>query len=137
MIAFLESLTTGRDRRQSVRVPPLDAGCARQASLLPGGALDLVDLSCGGALVESPARLFPGTTAVVQLASGGERFLVGCRIQRCYVAVIAEASIVYRAALVFDHPLHTAVALGSALPEPAMTDHRSEPAAWSPGSSPA
>jgi hypothetical protein len=90
------------ERRLWPRVPPQIGGWQRQALLRPGHEVEVLNLSTGGALVQSTARLKPGIPTELQL-QGGSRHIVRGRITRA--RVISLAPLCYEAALVFDVPL--------------------------------
>jgi len=74
-----------------------------QAILRPGHAVVLIDLSAGGALIEGPRPMRPGTRVHVQLVSGTRRFALNAHVLRCSVAALdPEAGVRYRGALRFD-----------------------------------
>jgi hypothetical protein len=77
------------------------------ASILAGPeAVKLVDLSCGGALLEVAAR-FPLKSSVrLKLTQpGGEPILVEGRVARAKVAALVNGVINYRFAVIFDKPI--------------------------------
>jgi hypothetical protein len=89
------------DRRHDRRFgQPAIAGT--EAILRPGYAVSLVDLSAGGALIEGPRPLRPGTHVHLQLVTSGRRLGLGARVLRCAVASL-DRGIQYRGALKFDH----------------------------------
>ena len=61
----------------------------------------VVNISSGAALVESGARLRPGSHTELQLAGSSTRLGVRGRLERCYVAALEP--IRFRGLLVFDH----------------------------------
>ena len=90
------------DRRRDERFgQPAIAGT--QAILRPGYAVALIDLSAGGAMIEGPRPLRPGTRVHVQLVTGVRRFALTAQVLRCSVAALdVEAGVRYRGALRFD-----------------------------------
>jgi hypothetical protein len=72
------------------------------AILRPGYAVSLVDLSQGGALIQGPRQLRPGTHVHLQLLTPHRRIGIGARVLRCAVASL-DQGIQYRGALKFDH----------------------------------
>jgi PilZ domain len=90
------------DRRLDERFgQPAIAGT--QAILRPGYAVALIDLSAGGAMIEGPRPLRPGTRVHVQLVNGARRFALTAHVLRCSVAALdADAGVRYRGALRFD-----------------------------------
>jgi hypothetical protein len=90
------------DRRVDERFgQPAIAGT--QAILRPGYVVSLIDLSAGGALIEGPRPLRPGTRVHVQLVTGTQRFGLAAHVLRCSVASLdTDAGVRYRGALRFD-----------------------------------
>ena len=72
------------------------------ALLRPGQAVVLVNVSSGGALVESPTRLSPGARAELHLF-GGSKCSVRGRIERCRVSRLEPLR--YEGAIVFEKSL--------------------------------
>jgi PilZ domain len=92
-------LTAVGERRTSVRVKP-DLGSSQAVALLrPGREVRLINISEGGALIESPTRLNPKAAAKLQLF-GAVRLRVSGRVQRCRVSSLAPLT--YEGAIVFD-----------------------------------
>lgn len=100
-------LTTPVERRGVARVAPEAMSWPRAARLRPDQDILIVNLSSGGALVESPTSLKPGARADLQ-RPGAERTIVRGRIARC--RVIGLEPMQYEAAILFEQPLD---ALGS------------------------
>jgi hypothetical protein len=71
----------------------------RFALLRPGHKVVLINLSAGGALVESYDRMQPGARAELQL-TGPKRIAVRGRVDRC--RVMALKPLRYQGAIVFD-----------------------------------
>jgi hypothetical protein len=91
------------ERRQANRLPPEQTPWRRTALIRPGHEVQLVDLSSGGALVESSARLKPGLRTELHLHGAHRRSIVG-RIDRCRVTALDP--IRYQGAIVFDQHQH-------------------------------
>jgi hypothetical protein len=72
------------------------------ALLRPGLDVFIINVSSGGALLDSQARLSPGARAELQLL-GERRRLVRGTIDRCEVVCLAPLR--YRGAMVFEEPL--------------------------------
>jgi hypothetical protein len=70
--------------------------------LRPGQAVVVINLSSGGALVESETRMAPGMRTELQLLGAPRRTVRG-RIERCRVARLAPLR--YEGAIVFDQAL--------------------------------
>lgn len=94
------------DRRRSLRWSAREARWAA-ARLRPGRDVALVDIGEGGALIETPARLFPGTRVVLQLVAPAGAVSVRGRVVRCEVAALDPArGVRYRGAVSFDERQH-------------------------------
>ncbi len=90
------------DRRRSPRRPAA-AGRSPRVRVRPGQEAALVDIGTGGALVEGPSRLLPGSRVVMQFIVPGGTVTVRGRIVRCEVAALDPArGVRYRGAVSFD-----------------------------------
>lgn len=89
-----------RDRRSEERtVPP----AALHATLRPGCAVTLVDVSGVGALVEAPRAMRPGARVQLLVATARERHAITAHILRCMVwSLHPVEGVTYRAAIRFD-----------------------------------
>jgi hypothetical protein len=94
-------LTYG-ERRDHARVPPEQTPWQRAALLRPGREVVLVNLSRGGALIESTNRMHPGARTELQLLGDARRTIRG-RIDRCRVTALDPVR--YQGAIVFDERL--------------------------------
>jgi PilZ domain len=91
-----------KDRRSDARFTLPPASITR-ATLRPGCAVRVVDLSAGGALVQAGQPLRPGARVHFQLVTTVQAFALVARILRCAVWTLdAEAGAVYRGALQFE-----------------------------------
>jgi len=61
----------------------------------------LVDVSAGGALLDTPLRLLPGSSIEVCFATKRERIAIRGEVVRCGVARLGP--VVYRGAVRFEH----------------------------------
>jgi hypothetical protein len=68
----------------------------------PGYAVEVVNLSPSGALVEGQRPFPPGRRVDVHLAEDGLRVLIRALITHCSVALMDAESITYRAGLLFE-----------------------------------
>lgn len=103
------------ERRESPREVAADCAWLSYARLRHGLELTVVDLAPGGALVEAPARMLPGSRVELQLAAPAWRWSGTARVLRCQVsALIPEQGARYRAALQFERPLLPPKAAGDA-----------------------
>lgn len=90
------------ERRDAVRVAADRTPWRSLALMRPGLEIALINLSAGGALVESSGRMSPGVRTELQLTGSSRRFVRG-RIDRCYVVVVDPLR--YQGVVVFDRPL--------------------------------
>lgn len=68
--------------------------------------VSLIDVSVGGALVETDVQMRPGTSLTLEIASESETpLLVPMRVLRCEVASIRSEGTIYRGACEFSRPL--------------------------------
>jgi len=90
------------DRRVDARFdPPAVAGL--QATVRPGCAVILVDVSAGGALVQAPRPLRPGSKVHLQVNAGSQRLAIPGQVVRCAVWSLHPLDgVFYRGALKFD-----------------------------------
>ncbi len=102
------------ERRASARVAGVAMPGMDRARLRPGRTAHVVDLSAGGALIETDWRLLPGMRVEIQVGEPVPLFRVTGRILRCYVALLGRERIRYRGALMFEEqvPLGEATTRG-------------------------
>jgi hypothetical protein len=74
-----------------------------------------VDLSTGGALLESPFQLRPGSRLTVEMLTSARTFGVPLRLLRCYVSGLKQGPR-YRAACAFEEPLQLPALLARVAP---------------------
>lgn len=98
-------MSTRIERRQSARVGLPDLHGIVRARLRPGSDVQLIDVSIGGALVETTHRLRPGAPIELQLVTQSEQTPMRGRVLRCAVARLRPSSIFYRGAIGFDRCL--------------------------------
>jgi hypothetical protein len=91
---------TGADRRAYERIAVTDLPWVKGARLKYGAPLSLIDLSIGGAQVESAVTLRPGSTIVVQIHGEDKDIALASQVLRCHIAAIAPVA-TYRGALAF------------------------------------
>lgn len=91
-----------RERRASARVAAVAMPGMDRARLRPGRTAHVVDLSAGGALIETDWRLLPGMRVEIQVGEPVPLFRVSGRILRCHVALLGRERIRYRGALMFE-----------------------------------
>ena len=93
------------DRRRAHRRQTFEQHGIEGARMRPGYEVVLVDVSAGGALVESDRRLLPGSLIELHLASSGRAVSVRGRVIRCAVARLMATGVWYQGAIKFDRDL--------------------------------
>jgi hypothetical protein len=99
------AMTETSERRRSRRHARPEEHRIVSARIRPGHDVSVVDVSAGGALVESERRLLPGSAVELHLRSVYRSEIVRGRIIRCAVARLGGNAICYRGAIAFDHNL--------------------------------
>lgn len=94
-------------RRTPRRIPASDEPLSR-VRLRGGREMAVLDVSDGGALIEGPTRLHPGTHVDVHVVTTDGRFLVRGRVLRAWVGYLDAAMVRYRVALAFEQKVDTA-----------------------------
>ena len=94
------------ERRRHVRRPAPDPGWLRGARLRPGSGAVLMDVSPGGTLVQTAARLRPGMKTVLQLETRDGELRAPGEVVRAWVSAIpSDRGVIYRGAVRFDRPI--------------------------------
>jgi hypothetical protein len=114
----LASQATGRDRRAFMRHGQSDLLWVRIARLQFGQGVSLVDLSSGGARIDSPVALGPNSVQTLEIVGGGLKTVVPFRVLRCEVEGLTPNGLIYRGACEFMRPLELP-ARARSVPEPA------------------
>lgn len=95
----------GGNRRQAPRLFQIEEHGVASARVRPGHEVALIDISAGGALVESRHRLLPGSTVDLCLTTAHRRTAVRGRILRCAVSRLHAACVWYLGAIGFEQQL--------------------------------
>ena len=90
-----------RDRRAYQRLRDGELEWVRTARLSAGKGVSLIDLSAGGALLDSPIPLRPDSLLMLQRSGRGVETVVGFRVLRCQIGAIGAEGPTYRAACEF------------------------------------
>ena len=75
------------------------------ARVRPGHHVTLLDVSAGGALIESACRLLPGTAIELLVETAQHRAWVRGRVLRCAVIGVCSTLVRYRGAVGFEDRL--------------------------------
>jgi hypothetical protein len=90
------------ERRSAKRRSGIEEHGIVSARIRPGSDASVIDVSSGGALVETLRRLMPGTNIELQLSSSDRRTAIRGRVIRCAVACLNGPGVRYRGAIAFD-----------------------------------
>jgi hypothetical protein len=91
------------DRRQFRRLEGREHGIVA-ARVRLGYRVAVIDVSAGGALIETSKRLLPGAAVDLQVETVNDRRAIPGRVVRCAIARLRSNSVAYRAAIAFDRP---------------------------------
>lgn len=93
------------DRRATHRFAHVDEHGIVSARVRPGYDVSVINVSAGGALVESGYRLLPGVVVELQLERAQRSATARGRVLRCSVSRLRSTSVSYRGAIAFDRHL--------------------------------
>jgi hypothetical protein len=103
------------DRRSARRREAFEEHRIVSACVRPGHRARLIDVSAGGALIETSHRLLPGAPVELQVETGTDRASLRGRVLRSAVVRLRPTWVCYRGAIAFDRHL------------PWFVDERGEP----------
>jgi hypothetical protein len=93
------------DRRGVRRMDTFEEHRIGSACVRPGHRARLIDVSSGGALIETNHRLLPGSEIELDVEKGADRARVRGRVVRCDVVRLRPTWVCYRGAIAFDRHL--------------------------------
>lgn len=93
------------EKRQHPRTLHAEDAPVVTGRIRPGLPIRVVDLSDGGGLIETSARLQPGASVDLYLECATWRARIRARVVRCAVGSLSPARIIFRGALQFETPL--------------------------------
>jgi hypothetical protein len=93
------------ERRQAPRHRHSEDHGIESARVRPGHAAKVIDVSAGGALIETHHRLLPGTIVELRVERDGNTATVRGRVLRCAVVGVRPAWVCYRGAIGFERQL--------------------------------
>jgi hypothetical protein len=101
-IGWKPTMLKKSERRAHPRHSGEELNWVRVARLKRGDAVTLVDLSSGGALLETEVPLKPGTSLTLEIIGEKLETTVPFRVLRCFVANLRGETMVYRGACSFN-----------------------------------
>lgn len=116
------AVTRKRERRAARRRSNVDDHDVISARIRPGHYAHLLDVSTGGALIETAFRLLPGAAVEIRLATRRlQHIVVRGEVLRC--TVVRLRPVIYRGAIHFDREVATFADAGEySLPLPKAVD---------------
>jgi len=93
------------ERRGTRRLGGLEEHRIVSATVAPGYRARLIDVSAGGALIETTHRLLPGAPVELLVATASSRASVRGRVLRSAVVRVLPTWVCYRGAIAFDRDL--------------------------------
>lgn len=96
---------TPSERRGTRRLDALEDHGIVSTRVRPGFYARLIDVSAGGALIETSHRLLPGASVELWVATGTDRASVRGHVLRCAVFRVRATWVCYRGAIAFDRHL--------------------------------
>jgi hypothetical protein len=93
------------ERRRSTRLREAGEHGVLQARVRPGHTVDILDVSAGGALIETERRLLPGSVVDLHLATSSGHMAMRGQVLRCAVARLSPTLVAYRGAIGFERHL--------------------------------
>jgi len=101
----LDEEKTRHDRRAHTRHRDGELQWIRQARLGAGPSVAIVDLSAGGALVDSPVPLRPDSVLRLDIEGRGFDKTIQFRVVRCQIGALNRGHTIYRGACEFTNPI--------------------------------
>ena len=95
----------GNERRLTRRHVESDEHGIVSTRVRPGHRAKLIDVSAGGALIETTHRLLPGTSIELHVETRSHRTNVRGRVLRCAIVLVRPSWVCYRGAIGFDRHL--------------------------------
>ena len=93
------------DRRGARRLEAFEEHRIVSACVRPGHRARVIDVSAGGALIETNHRMLPGTFVELQVETGTNRANLRGQVLRCVVVRLRPTWVCYRGAIAFDRHL--------------------------------
>ena len=98
-------MTARHERRRQPRLTPFEWNGGVRGRIRPGHDVLVIDLSEGGALVETSRRLLPGSTAELLLDALNGRHSTRASVVRSSVCALLADLVLFRTALMFERPV--------------------------------
>jgi hypothetical protein len=116
---------SGADRRTAPRLPASSIPSLKGVKLVAGSEVKLLNISRGGALIESESRLTPGANLCLRLVTAESVYLLKGRVLRSKVTSLDGTALRYHSALTFEEEF---AVLPAGSPEAAAESEAAAPA---------
>jgi hypothetical protein len=93
------------EKRSSPRLPPSTISKFKSVRLVAGPEVTLINISRGGALIETDAHLVPRSSVAIRLVAADAVFLLHGRVLRSRACSFQGSALLYQSALAFDEEL--------------------------------
>jgi len=93
------------DRRRMPRLHSVDHHRIVHTRVRPGHGARIVDVSAGGALIDTTYRLLPGTSVELHVETTTRQTRIRGQVLRCSVVSLRSSHVCYRGAIRFDRHL--------------------------------
>jgi hypothetical protein len=108
----------GADRRAYPRLRPEEVRWLRRIRLKNGPEVTLVDLSIGGALIDTRVQIRPGSSIILELSGARSVLEVTSEVLRSRLNTLERGAAIYRGACAFSEPFTLDALARSPLVEP-------------------
>ena len=90
------------EKRTSPRLPASSISSLKSVRLVAGPEVTLINISRGGALIETDALLVPHSSIAIRLVTADAAFLLRGRVLRSRASSFQGSALLYQSALAFD-----------------------------------
>ena len=93
------------EKRSSPRLPPSTISNLKSVRLVAGPEVTLINISRGGALIETEAHLVPHSSVAIRLVAADAVFLLHGKVLRSRASSFQGSTLLYQSAIAFDKEL--------------------------------
>jgi hypothetical protein len=94
-----------KEKRSSPRLPPSTIPDLKSVRLVAGPEVTLINISRGGALIETDAHLVPHSSVAIRLVAADAVFLLHGKVLRSRAFSFQGSSLLYQSAIAFEEEL--------------------------------
>jgi hypothetical protein len=93
------------EKRSSPRLPPSTISNLKSVRLVAGPEVTLINISRGGALIETEAHLVPHSSVAIRLVAADAVLLLHGKVLRSRASSFQGSTLLYQSAIAFDEEL--------------------------------